>query len=88
KFDIINFMVAKDESKIDLVNIDYIAGEMDYELRKSDGNPIEDQKDPSNSYWKKETKCYNFTDANDKASLKRTCKTSYKEFYYEEKDAI
>lgn len=97
KFHLINFMVSKEEHRIELVNLGYVADEMDYELRKSDGNPIEDQKDPNNSYWKKETKCFNVTDSSSPMdnedryrdnNFKRVCKTSYKEFYYEEKDAI
>ncbi len=97
KFSIINFMVAKDENKIEMVDISYIAGEMDYELRKSDGSPIQDQteqSDPSNSYWKKETKCYNVTEptrtgrGDNLNGTQRVCKTSYREFFYEEKDTI
>jgi hypothetical protein len=96
KFRIMNFMVAKDKHRIDLVNREYIADELDYELRKSDGNPIEDKQDPANSYWKKETKCYNVADSHDdydynnRGSMRpeRACKTSYKEFYYEEKAAL
>lgn len=96
KFHIMNFMVAKDKHRIDLVTQDYIADELDYELRKSDGNPIEDKQDPSNSYWKKETKCYNVTsstneyDSDIHGSMRneRACKTSYKEYYYEEKAAL
>ena len=93
KFHIMNFIVAKEEHRIDMVNISYIADDMDYELRKSDGNPIEDKNDASNSYWKKETKCFNVTvngtgRGAENYGSQRHCKTSYKEFYYEEKETI
>lgn len=98
KFKIHNYMVAKEEHRIELRNISYIADEFDYEKRTKEGNPIEDEQDATNSYWKKETKCYNIAESertiqptNAESSAydnKRVCKTSYKEFYYEERESI
>lgn len=93
KFKIQNFMVAKEEHRIELHNMSYIADELDYEKRTKDGDPIKDEQDQTNSYWKKETKCYNVVEnsANDNEvgyNTKRVCNTSYKEFYYEERESI
>lgn len=94
KFQIKKFMVSKDRHRIDLVNKDFLADEFDYELRKEDGTQIDNKQDPTNTYWKKETKCYNVTNSdnygNDGGSIQndRVCKTSYKEFYYEEKATL
>ncbi|MDD4975652.1 MAG: YiiX/YebB-like N1pC/P60 family cysteine hydrolase [Bacteriovorax sp.] len=98
KFKIKNFMVSKEDHRIELVNMSYIADELDYELRTVDGNPVQDQKDSTNSYWKKETKCYTIKvkpesaeeeeKREDSFDLRRFCKTSYKEFYYEEREVL
>lgn len=99
KFKVQSFMLAKEEHRIEMVDMSYIADEFDYEKRAKDGSPIEDEQDETNSYWKKETKCYNVAgnssaegDApNDRSSVddsKRLCKTTYKEFYYEERESI
>lgn len=100
KYKIQNFMVAKEEHRIELHNLSYIADEFDYEKRTKDGNPIEDEQDESNSYWKKDTKCYNVVseastltppvsaEENITSNEKRVCRTTYKEFYYEERESI
>lgn len=98
KFKVQNFMVAKEDHRVELVNLNYIADEMDYEKRTANGNPIEDEQDKTNSYWKKETKCYMVSEAtSDKpynddftpsSTAKRVCDTTYKEFYYEERTSI
>jgi len=94
KFQIMKFLVSKDKHRIDLVNQDYIADEFDYELRKEDGTPVETKDDPTNSYWKKEQKCYTVTNSETfgddayRNQTDRVCKTSYKEFYYEEKATL
>lgn len=94
KFKIKNFMVSKGKHRIELVNMSYIADELDYELRANDGTPVHDQQDETNSYWKKDTKCYSVNEesavSRDSGNFaqKRICKTSYKEFYYEERNAI
>lgn len=98
KYKIQQFMVAKEEHRIELKNMSYIADELNYELRGKDGNPIEDEQDETNSYWKKETKCYNVTvgtrvpgfskKGRDAETDQRICKTTYKEFYYEERESI
>lgn len=81
KFNMIKSMSSTEDNQVDQLSIKHIADELEYELRSSNGDPIKDPKDPTNSYFKKETKCYNNV-------IKRICKTNYKEFYYEEKDAI
>lgn len=90
KFHIVDFMVANTPNRIEKANLDYLAHELDYELRKNDGSPIENKNDPTNSYWKKETKCFNVADGPNSTNfkMKRICKTDYKEFYYEERESI
>ena len=73
-------------------DIDELAQELDYELRDENGDEVSNPEDPNNSYWKKETKCYNVTEQSTVSEnweggstyKKRVCKTTYKEFYYEE----
>ncbi len=77
---------------IEVGDIDDLARELDYELRDQSGDEVSNPEDPNNSYWKKETKCYNVTEQrtdfeNGEGGTnykKRVCKTTYKEFYYEE----
>lgn len=104
KFTLVNFMVAKHSHSIDLVGLDYIADEFDYELRTNEGDPLpeekadeKNQKNETNSYWKKETKCYSVADdstnnfPNDGVEdnkTKRVCKTTYKENFYEERNSL
>lgn len=95
KFHIMNFMVSNDKHRIDLVNLDFLADDFNYELRKEDGTQVEDRRDPTNSYWKKETKCYNVSTTTPRLDMEtdlnqteRVCKTTYKEFYYEEKVSL
>ena len=93
KFHIKNFLVSKSEDKVESVGVDYIADELEFELRTSTGDPISNREDQSNSYWKRITKCYTVEDSSpsnrDSNNLsRRTCITTYKEFYYEERDNI
>lgn len=98
KFKVTNFTIAKESNQIKQVDLDYISDDFDYELRNSNGDPVESKEDQSNSYWKKETKCYtvaniNFIKGTEAIKMKgeetnRLCKTSYKEFQYEEKQAL
>ena len=90
KFKIKSFMVAKKKDKIDMVDKSYIAGDLNYELRASDGSPVQDENDKTNSYWKNETKCYNVSTYSNIRNnvVKRVCKTSYKEIQYEEREQI
>ena len=91
-------MVAKEEHRIELVGRSYIADELDYELRANDGTLMKDPTDQDNSYWKKETKCYNVTayeaiedgknNSYGNRITKNVCKTSFKQFDYEERDTI
>jgi uncharacterized protein YycO len=96
KFHLVNFMVSKKNQPIQMVDRESIADDLNYELRSADGKVLPEngnktQKDEgSNSYWKKETKCFNVTyNGKDTAPYgNRACKTSYKEYYYAESDAI
>jgi hypothetical protein len=93
KYHIKNFLVSKSEDKIESVGIDYIADELEFELRTSNGDPISDREDKSNSYWKKITKCYTVEEnshSNDGSNNlgRRNCNTTYKEYYYEERETI
>jgi hypothetical protein len=93
KYHVKNFLVSKSEDKIESVGIDYIADELEFELRTSSGDPVSDREDKSNSYWKKITKCYTVEDnshSNDGSNNlgRRNCNTTYKEYYYEERETI
>lgn len=81
KFNMIKSMISEEANDLRTQDIGHIADELDYELRSSNGGPIRDSKDPRNSYFKKETKCYLY-------GIKRVCKTNYKEYFYDERDAI
>jgi len=69
---------------------------MDYELRMTSGEPIENTQSTDTSYWKKHTKCYrvidnstdNGTDNNSSSTSHRSCNITYKEFMYEERNTI
>ena len=69
-----------------------LADELGYELRDVNGDEVSNPEAPNNSYWKKETKCYNVNQRfssfekqeGESYTNKRVCKTTYKEFYYEE----
>ncbi len=102
RFHDINIMISKEYHRINLENLDYIANELNYELRKNDGSPIldkiDDKNDPNNTYWKKEEKCYTVSDNSTKsgsfsndlnsAAIRRACKITYKKFYYDEKNDL
>jgi hypothetical protein len=88
KFKIKTFMVATDIDKIAFVDRGYIANELNYELRAKDGSPSQNPQDQSNSYWKKETKCYNVSSKEANGTMLRKCSTTYKEFIYEERDTL
>lgn len=67
------------------LDIQDLADIYDYELRTENAEEIKDVESlsfPTNRFWKKETKCY-------KVSLgKKACKTTYKEYTYEEEPGI
>ncbi len=89
-FKVANYMLSTERHTIEMMGIDYLANIFDYEKRTSDGEEIKDPKDPTNSFWKKETKCYTLTSSTpsgDKEGSEapvKTCKTTYKEYTYEE----
>lgn len=92
KFKVKNIIVSKSRRKIEHVDLSYLAGIFDYELRSNEGSPIENPEDPTNSYWKKQIKCYNVVvdmteeeQAMGRYETKRTCNVSYKEYHYEER---
>lgn len=92
-FKMTDYVLSTERHKIEMANLDRLADIYDYELRKENGDPIEDTKDPSNSFWKKETKCYKVSKEKGPTSkssglFSRFCKTTYKEFYYEEQPGL
>ena len=102
KFKIQSYILATEANNIKYMDLSYIASEFDYEKRTKDGAPVQDELDQSNSYWKRETKCYNLLDREEglepgpivalnsfkNKTTKRACKTSYQENIYEEKDFL
>ena len=88
KFHILNIQVGSRNKEVTLEHIDYLASDLDYEMRALNGAKITDQKDPNNSYWKKEVKCYTVIGNDPEATSffkKHFCKTSFKQFTYEER---
>lgn len=93
RFKMTDHILSTERQKIQRVSLDRLADIYDYELRKENGDPIENPKDPSNSFWKKETKCYKVSEEkgptfNSSGIFSRFCKTTYKEFYYEEQPGL
>ncbi|MBC7430174.1 MAG: hypothetical protein H7336_16290 [Bacteriovorax sp.] len=87
KFKVRDYLVSTERHRVDLATVGALADIFEYELRAENGEVIKDPKDPTNSFWKQETKCYNLADGSTKISdrgFSKTCKTTYKEFYYEE----
>ena len=81
KFKMTDYMVSTERHRVEMATVGTLADIFDFELRAENGEEIKDPKDTTNSFWKKETKCYNLaTDTN----TNKTCKTTYKEYYYEE----
>jgi hypothetical protein len=102
KFKIQGYILATEANNIKHMDLSYIADEFDYEKRTKEGEPVQNGLDQDNSYWKRETKCYNLIDTEDEFAsesilgmnsfknkiTKRICKTSYQENFYEEKDLL
>lgn len=93
RFKMTDYVLSTERHKIEKVGLSHLAEIYDYELRKENGDPVEDTKDPSNSFWKKETKCYKVSEEKGPSSkssgiFSRFCKTKYKEFYYEEQPGL
>ncbi|MBC7715241.1 MAG: hypothetical protein H7177_17985 [Rhizobacter sp.] len=87
KFKVKDYLVSTERHRVDMATFGTLADIFEYELRAENGEEIKDPKDPTNSFWKKETKCYNLADGTGNSSDRgffKTCKTTYKEFYYEE----
>lgn len=76
-FEMTNYTISTQLRKNEMASVFTMAHNLDYELRAENGDVVRDIKDPTNSFWKKETKCYN-------VNGKKECKTSYKEYLYEE----
>ncbi len=85
RFHIAQYLLSTKRHKLQAPSIEHLAVKLDYEKRTQDGLEItnlDDQNDLTNSYWKKETKCYTLTTPINE--ITRKCNTTYKEFYYEE----
>lgn len=91
KFSVQSFILAKkNEQTVSHAKVSILADNLDYELRGVSGDPIPAQSadEPSNSYWKKFTKCHSVvTNEQYDSSMQitqRVCQTSYVEYSYEE----
>ncbi len=87
RFTMIDYVLSTKRHVIQKEKIGHLADIYEYELRASDGEEIKDPQDPSNSFWKKETKCYKVSQEamDDRGRFSyRQCKTTYKEYQYEE----
>ena len=93
RFKMTDYVLSTERHKIEKASLERLADIYDYELRKENGDPIDNPKDPSNSFWKKETKCYKVSEEKGPTEkspgiFSRFCKTAYKEFYYEEQAGL
>lgn len=76
------------------VNYDiyHLADIYGYEYRSFDGSPLKDKESPTNSFWKKDTKCYKVSSSDSDGKISShsriSCKTKYKEYTYEEEPGI
>ncbi len=90
RFKVKNYVISTKRHRIEQATTTDLANIFDYELRSTNGDPISNETDPANSFWKKYTKCYNLpapSELGEGDSVHgriKTCRTTYKEFYYEE----
>jgi hypothetical protein len=91
-FKMTDYVASTERHKIEKYDINHLADIYGYELRAFDGSPVKDLESPTNSFWKKETKCYTVSSSDNGETktphLKRSCKTKYKEYTYEEEPGI
>jgi hypothetical protein len=91
-FKMIEYVAASKRNKIEKYDIYHLADIYDYEYRSMDGSAIKDLASPTNSFWKKETKCYtvssNENDGKNPSHQKKRCKTTLKEYNYEEEPGL
>jgi hypothetical protein len=89
RFKMTDYVISTKRQTLEHQDINFLANIFEYEVRNQDGDVPTDPKDPTNSFWKKETKCYNVGSTSESsANAKKTCKTTYKEFIYEEAGPI
>ena len=91
-FQMTDYVLSTERHRVELQTLDKLADTFEYELRAENGDVPQDPKDPANSFWKKETKCYNVS-VGTSASVdmdfdRRECKTTYKQYFYEETSGI
>lgn len=91
RFKVSKYLLAKEKHRLELATDEILGVNFDYELRSENGGPIQDRTDKTNSFWKKETKCYNVgyaessgEDGSYGPERIKECRTTYKEYYYEE----
>jgi hypothetical protein len=93
RFTMTDYVFSTERHRIEKADINKLAEIYEYELRAENGDPIKDPADTNNSFWKKETKCYKVSEekgpsVDSEGLFSRICKTTYKEFYYEEQPAL
>jgi len=91
KFEIIDYFISKTPHRIEQGNVLEMASELSFELRSEDGTEIKNPNDQTNSFWKKEEKCFTVSTENkdqtgSNFSTERACRTVYKQYFYEEKE--
>lgn len=84
KFDLIDYIVSPERHRIETGSITALANELSFELRSEDGSPVTEPNDETNSFWKKEEKCYTVSNGMNEEST-RECKTVYTLIYYAER---
>jgi hypothetical protein len=89
KFKMQSYLVAKHGRRAKQKNnINLVAQKLDYALRTSKGEPVQDLDDPTNSFWKRTTKCHlEMAESPGQYSAEgnvRVCVSTYREYIYEE----
>jgi hypothetical protein len=87
KFNVEQYLIAPERHRIETGSIIALGDELNYELRSEDGSPRKTENDPSNTFWKKEEKCYRVATEEDheKMNFSLQCKTTYSLVMYAER---
>ena len=70
KFNVEQYLIAPERHRIETGSLIALGDELDYELRSEDGSPRKTDNDPTNTFWKKEEKCYRVATEGDEEKMK------------------
>jgi hypothetical protein len=87
KFNVEQYLIAPERHRIETGSLLTLGDDLSYELRSEDGSPRKSENDPTNTFWKKEEKCYRVATEEDheKLNFSLQCKTTYSLVMYAER---